>query len=344
MATAIWDKNLAPYGSFETHLPYMEKPELDLTTDAPDHAKYVFSNGSVLDLTGQDLKFDADGNPTKGEFDSATFFGENGETLITLTDFSLPAKQLWSDTFTNGWTWASDLVSNGFLGDVLKGNDVVTGSSANDALTGYTGNDTIDGSGGDDQIYAWYGNDKLHGGAGNDFLDAGEDKDKAFGDSGNDDIHGHGSNDLLNGGVGNDSLYGGSGNDKIIGGAGDDLIFGEEGTHDLGGKDVMIGGKGADTFVFASATDSPSMKDRDLINDFSHKQHDHISLADAYDGELVFMTNGHFKSHHIGSVYAEIIPKHHDTLVFVDLDGDSKADMVLESVHAVKFKAVDFDL
>jgi Ca2+-binding RTX toxin-like protein len=63
-----------------------------------------------------------------------------------------------------------------------------------------------------------------------------------LGAGGNDLLEGYGGNDSLNGGAGNDFLNGGAGNDTLVGGAGNDWF------RDLGGRNVLQGGDGADYF------------------------------------------------------------------------------------------------
>lgn len=77
------------------------------------------------------------------------------------------------------------------------------------------------------------------------------------------------------GGKTDDVLYGGMGADTLAGGRGDDVLHGERATdnHWVGGNDVMsggndklIGGKGADIFIFHRA--DPGTKHSDTVTDF----------------------------------------------------------------------------
>jgi len=129
-----------------------------------------------------------------------------------------------------------------------------------------SGTDTLDGLAGDDHLIGGGGNDELIGGADRDHIEGG------YGD------------DALDGGSGDDILEGGRGSDLLLGGAGDDLLVsrsdaGEQrigqlaigeptrgdpdyevnpdrqklyGWEDqpLVADDILVGGTGADTFLF----------------------------------------------------------------------------------------------
>jgi Ca2+-binding RTX toxin-like protein len=101
------------------------------------------------------------------------------------------------------------------------------------------------------------------GAAGNDRLTSSGHKDQLFGNGGNDHLDAKGGADLLNGGSGKDTLIAGSGADLLFGGL---------------GNDKLTGGSGTDTFVFDKA---PVKANRDIINDFSHKD-DRISLENEF--------------------------------------------------------------
>jgi Ca2+-binding RTX toxin-like protein len=68
-------------------------------------------------------------------------------------------------------------------------------------------------------------------------------------------FNGTGGHDILVGGAGNDTIHGGPGWDFIDGGAGSDTLFGDDGNDILhggaGNNDVLIGGNGNDTYLFA---------------------------------------------------------------------------------------------
>ncbi|MCI0680961.1 MAG: hypothetical protein L0Y71_02555 [Gemmataceae bacterium] len=86
----------------------------------------------------------------------------------------------------------------------------------------------------------------LYGGDGNDTLTANHDGYSLLaGGDGNDALNGGGGNDLLLGGDGDDTLNGGGGSDLLFGGSGNDTLDG--GGND-GRRDILVGGRGADTF------------------------------------------------------------------------------------------------
>jgi Ca2+-binding RTX toxin-like protein len=116
--------------------------------------------------------------------------------------------------------------------------------------------DTI-GLGGDDSLVVGdlAGTDvkklSFDGGDGNDFLEAGETKIKieADGGAGNDSLISGQANDLLWGGSGDDFLAGELSDDTMRGGSGNDIMAWDNGD----GNDVMEGGAGYDTAIFAGS-------------------------------------------------------------------------------------------
>jgi Ca2+-binding RTX toxin-like protein len=98
---------------------------------------------------------------------------------------------------------------------------------------------------------------QLWGGNGNDHLDGGT--DTAW-----NELYGGNGNDTLIGAAGSDIMHGNAGNDLLVGHSGDDWLFGEDGLDTLAGldgndrlnggadgfADVLMGGQGADEFVW----------------------------------------------------------------------------------------------
>lgn len=132
-------------------------------------------------------------------------------------------------------------------------------------------------------------------------------------------ITGHAGIDTLNGLGGGDTLKGGSGADFLNGG---------------GGKDDLTGGAGADHFVFNATTDSANKK-ADMIEDFTHSQHDLIDLsgidAKTGGGDNAFTIVSAF-SHVKGQL---VITAHgtNEYLVKGDVNGDGRADFTID-VHS----------
>ncbi|MBT8423539.1 MAG: hypothetical protein KJO67_01075, partial [Silicimonas sp.] len=137
-----------------------------------------------------------------------------------------------------------------FLGeDSLETPISDTATAARDVITGLGADDTISGLGGDDELIGGYGDDSIRGDAGDDVLDGGR------------------GSDLIDGGDGNDLLISRSdaGVQKIgqlaIGMPTRDDPDGEvdEALQKLAayadqpitGDDILIGGEGRDTFLFA---------------------------------------------------------------------------------------------
>lgn len=184
------------------------------------------------------------------------------------------------------------------------------GTAGHDHLNGTSRNDTFNAGKSGDAVAGYAGNDKLNGQSGD---------DKLWGGSGNDKLDGGSDNDLLVGGFGSDRMDGGSGNDILLSRSdagemvaaqdGTTQIFAAESAAFKDTSDVMVGGKGADTFRFeglVNATDEIVAKHvnadgtidwvgvtgennnvhdhwvdgfgNDTIRDFSRKQGDKIEI------------------------------------------------------------------
>ncbi|WP_421723747.1 M10 family metallopeptidase C-terminal domain-containing protein [Bauldia sp.] len=101
-----------------------------------------------------------------------------------------------------GFTIANGVVIENARGG--KGNDHLSGNSADNTISGGKGKDILKGRKGDDT---------LNGDAGSDVLDGGTDADKLKGGKGADRVKGKDGADFLNGGAGSDKLTGGKGKD-----------------------------------------------------------------------------------------------------------------------------------
>jgi len=125
------------------------------------------------------------------------------------------------------------------------------------------------------------------------------------------------------------TLYGEMGNDVITGGASKEKFDGGV------GQDDLTGGVGADTFIFAAASDTKATFAKcDVIEDFSHKQHDKIDLhqidADTGTGDMdafTFIGTEHF---HGKAGELHYLFKGANTFVSGDVDGDKTADFMIE--------------
>jgi Ca2+-binding RTX toxin-like protein len=171
------------------------------------------------------------------------------------------------------------------------GNDTISGGDDNDVIAGGFGNDTLNGDAGHDAIDGGAGEDAIDGGDGDDLINAGLDADRVMGGNGADTfiaVIGDGA-DAYDGGDGSDSYDASTaiaaviidlntgvaqgvdiGSDVLVsienarGGAGDDVL-----TASLQ-VNVLLGGPGADLFVFgSSALVGLGRGARDRILDFA---------------------------------------------------------------------------
>ncbi|MEZ5615815.1 MAG: calcium-binding protein [Rhodocyclaceae bacterium] len=186
-------------------------------------------------------------------------------------------------TFTDAWltdrarmlsakiavnTTDSNLASPGYFKDIAT--DTVLGGNlfglARRTIFGGDGADSIEGGFNDDRLYGGAGGDRIDGGMSADHIEGGARDDTLIGGGGNDELLGGADDDTLYGdaeseddtggffGGGKDQLKGGAGSDKLYGGAGRDVLQGGEGEDTLrggrGAADYMVGGTGADTYIY----------------------------------------------------------------------------------------------
>ena len=133
-------------------------------------------------------------------------------------------------------------------GDEASGFEVVVGGTGADVLRGAGGPETLDGGDGADVLRGRGGDDALFGGTGADRLAGNAGDDRLYGDPGQgDDVYTPIVRllpDRLDGGSGDDALYDTGGRNVYLGGPGADLLEGGE------DADRMFGGAGPDR-VFA---------------------------------------------------------------------------------------------
>jgi Ca2+-binding RTX toxin-like protein len=134
------------------------------------------------------------GVPTGGAF-TGLQVDFNGQTLLQVSDFSLPFSATQSPNFDS------------LIATILEGNDVVSGGALADILQGFAGTDSLDGGAGSDFLQGNQGNDTLAGGDGADFLRGGKNDDSLSGGAGDDFISGDRGSDTVSGGAGADTFH-----------------------------------------------------------------------------------------------------------------------------------------
>lgn len=126
-----------------------------------------------------------------------------------------------------------------------------------------------------------------------------------------------------------------AGDDTIKGGVYDESFEGDA------GKDLLTGGKGADMFIYVDAGDSTlGATGRDLITDFSRKNHDVVDFSTLIEGELDFVGKAQFS----GENEVRYKISGGSTFVYVNLDSDSTAEMAIQFTGRIKFVEADFAL
>lgn len=172
------------------------------------------------------------------------------------------------------------------------------------------------------KIYGYGGNDRIFGHS--------SAHNKIYGGDGNDIIYGGDYKNTIEGGKGNDQIHGGDGRDVIIGGAGVDKLW---------------GGDGGDRFVFKSISEIGKAEGRrDVIEQFKSNTFDgrdkiDLSAIDAIAGTKkndaftwVAKESAAFsgKKGELTWTETQLNNGHYTKLVLGDVNGDKKADFILE--------------
>lgn len=262
-----------------------------------------------VQLLGQGLTFDTEGQPTGGTITGFVVRIGGANVLVKATDLSVSLTEFWT-------SYQADFAP-GLKMLLFAGRDVINGGIGHDILEGGASDDDLFGGAGGDQLYGGTGVDRLDGGKGVDFLNGDSESDGLFGGAGIDTLIGGEGDDRLFGGSGNDSIFGGDGSDRLTGGA---------------GKDLLRGDGGRDAFVF---TTKPVVGHVDVIEDFStsHGNEDaiHLSLrAFAGTGPKGILADGRF---HNGKIATEaddrILYDAASGNIWYDADGSGKIRKVL---------------
>lgn len=225
-------------------------------------------------------------------------------------------------------------------GDTYVSIENLTGSSFADSLTGDSGGNTLIGGTGNDVLEGGGGADRLDGGVGLDTVSyAGSTKGVTASLLKPSDNTGDAKGDIY---VAIENLTGSGKADKLTGNGLANVITGGAGI------DQLWGGSGADTFVFGKGDTGSSAKTADVIEDFSHAQHDIIDLI-AIDANTKTGADDHFKIvtsekqalATIGSLYIETHGK--DYTIFLNNDAHKGFDMAID-VEGNKPVDADFHL
>jgi VCBS repeat-containing protein len=225
-------------------------------------------------------------------------------------------------------------------GDTYVAIENLTGSNFADHLVGDTSANTLVGGSGNDVLEGGAGADRLDGGVGSDTVSyAGSAKGVTASLLKPSDNAGDAKGDVY---VAIENLTGSGKADKLTGNGMANVITGG------GGADQMWGGAGADTFVFAKGDTGSSAKTADVIEDFSHAQHDIIDLV-LIDANTKTGADDHFKIvasekqalATIGSLYIETHGK--DYTIWLNNDAHKGFDMAID-VEGNKPVDADFHL
>lgn len=303
----------------------------DTGTVGYDKAQITTTTGVILDLSTWSGVERINGNIGRDEIDGSS-----------LTDSILMFGNDGDDKLTGGS--ADDVLLGGENNDTLEGqggNDVLVGGAGHDLIRGGDGNDivilhnndTVHGGAGFDHVKivnengikldlaTWSGVERISGNAGSDQIDA-TDLDGAItmaGSDGADRLTGSAFGDVLFGGAGADVLAGGDGADALIGGQGNDTLIADTDTGFFA-KDFLLGGTGADRFIWAYGFG------RDVVRDFTIGE-DVLELA--------FFGVGAFNNLHL---------EQHGANTVVKAAAGATDFLVLVDVLATDLSAGDFDI
>ena len=199
---------------------------------------------SKLSVEAQNqLKLKSDSNPD-GMTDG--YIAQRANMLANLIE--LERKNLGSDGAVDDKRFASNRTYIDFTtGLNVKTRGYAANANATDSQKIVFGKDADDVVVGSDAPSQREG-DALFGGAGNDYLD------------------GKSGADYLEGGTGNDTLLGGADADYLEGGQGDDMLRGGDNDQAI---DVLIGGKGIDSYQFSGLFGNDSITDSDGLGNIT---------------------------------------------------------------------------
>ncbi len=213
--------------------PGTDKPDV-LTGDAGANVIFGFGGDDVIDGgagndtlygdAGDDILIGGLGDDTLdgGDgIDTVDYSGATGAVSVMLGYYSQDAGPMGRDSLIS----IENIKGSAFA-------DYVLGTDGANVIAGGAGNDTLNGRGGNDVLRGEAGDDLINGGAGDDVIDGGDGIDIVF----YDDERGV-MVDLSKSGVAQNTR-----------GAGIDTLTGIEGVKGSGYRDILIGNDGANTF------------------------------------------------------------------------------------------------
>ncbi len=341
------------YGDFIGSATHLDFGKTQIVVDFANGDRHLFDGRFGINFIARMVSGSA----------SHWLYSNAGNTIFEISDAKIDAAKLVKAGMTA--TFDDDQKA---MADIFKGNDVIKGSAFADVLYGYKGNDTIAASAGD----------TVNGGDTKDkdtitFVDAGVGVQltlnkgvvaafdiggtlgsvvnvenvtgSGFGDTITGDIDGNvlkgeGGDDVLDGAAGADTIDGGAGNDTIIGGA---------------GKDMLSGGADADVFKYLSVAD---VAKGEIITDFQpgidkidlSAIDAMVSASPGVDDAFIFdAVMGSSKSAvaqgHISWYKVDKAGDANDrTYILVNVDADTKPNMIIELKGAFDLTAADFIL
>lgn len=147
-------------GASVTFANFYDVDSLDIASNTSSKATYTDQlSGYKIVLKGSGLVIDGD-EVLAGSVKKVTFYNDDGDVLIRITDGNYKADRLDAALQADGFT--------GLMKKLFAGDDHIVGSKLADDLWGGAGDNTISGGRGRDYISGGLGDDRLSGGAGSD--------------------------------------------------------------------------------------------------------------------------------------------------------------------------------
>jgi serralysin len=286
----------------------------------------ITNHGTIVAYAGTGVRTGTSSTGHTLTNDGSIFGHTSGVEIFATSDVIQNSGTIRSDAIGNGigifvrtFTSFSTIVIDNAHGGLIQGSFSAINANASSALISLNNRGVIDGS----VICS--------------FITTANDVIRNSGKIKGDVQLGLGS-DTFNGKAGTSgTVFGGAGDDKITGGNKHDVLIGNS------GLDHLKGGGGSDSFRFVAIADSAVGATRDLIQDFSHSQHDKIDLKtidanSVIGGDQAFHFIGsHGFRHQAGDL------RYAGHILHCDVDGDGAADFQIH-VNAASLVKGDFIL
>ncbi len=306
---------------------------------------YTISTGAGADTItgGRGTFYDGAGNDTYSIKSSAVVYAGSGNDLYSVGD----STGTILDVDTIVFLYAPDqhviLNTQNLIVNLAKTTAQNLGVYGSDTLLGFE--NIVSGSG-NDRLYGDAAVNQISGGAGNDAI---------YGQSGNDVLRGEAGNDVISGGSGMDILHGDNGLDRLNGGTGGDRFFIQEFGSELR-RDVISYTSKLDAGLYSSRAQAKHVWDEisgfdkggganDDIIDLSKIDTSSASGDQGFNfiGSAAFGTTSSWQVR-LATVQTGTVPNSSSTIIQIDTDSDTQAEMSIVVFNVTGLTIADFIL